>query len=129
MTKKYISLLCVLCVLCGLSLSGTDPLPLSSVRYWAYQIQDLDLSGAVNKIVNSKYDMVVIDPTVTWDYEFDAKDMVNRIKASKPSDGVHRKLVIAYIDIGQAEEGFEDRRLGVGGVAEVLLGGAELSPL
>lgn len=104
MIKKYISLLCALCVLCGLSLSGSDPLPLSSVRYWAYQIQDLDLSGAVNQIVNSRYDMVVIDPTVTWDYEFDAKDMVNRIKASKASDGIHRKLVIAYIDIGQAEE-------------------------
>jgi uncharacterized protein (TIGR01370 family) len=102
--SPFLLLLCVLCVLCGISLSGADPLPLSSVRYWAYQIQDLDLSGAVNKIVNSKYDMVVIDPTVTWDYEFDAKDMVNRIKASKASDGVHRKLVIAYIDIGEAEE-------------------------
>ena len=109
MKKKYTSLLCALCVLCGLIFNSllsaeSEPLPLSSVRYWAYQIQDLDLGGAVNKIVNSKYDMVVIDPTVTWDYEFNAKDMVNRIKASKASDGVHRKLVIAYIDIGQADD-------------------------
>ncbi len=104
MIKKYISLLCVLCVLCGLSLTGTDPLPLSSVRYWAYQLQNLDLSGAVNEIVNSRYDLVVIEPTVTCNYEFAARDMVSRIKASKASDGVHRKLVIAYIDIGEAEE-------------------------
>jgi uncharacterized protein (TIGR01370 family) len=48
--------------------------------------------------------MVAIEPTVTYDPDFDAKDMVNRIKASKASDGIHRKLVIAYIDIGEAEE-------------------------
>ncbi|NIM84094.1 MAG: hypothetical protein GTO20_35335 [Candidatus Aminicenantes bacterium] len=100
--------LCVLCVLCGLffnlSFSQNSPMPLSSVRYWAYQIQDLDTGGAIQKIVDSTYDMVVIDPMVSHDYSFDTKDMVNRIKASKASDGVHRKLVIAYIDIGQAEE-------------------------
>jgi uncharacterized protein (TIGR01370 family) len=100
--------LCLLCVLCGLffslSFSQNGPTPLSSVRYWAYQIQDLDGSSAIQKIVDSTYDMVVIDPMVTYDYSFDTKDMVNRIKASKASDGVHRKLVVAYIDIGQAEE-------------------------
>ena len=82
----------------------SSPLPLSSVRYWAYQIQGLDTSGAIDKIVNSKYDMVVIEPTVTYDPDFDARDMVNRIKASKASDNIHRKLVLAYIDIGEAEE-------------------------
>jgi uncharacterized protein (TIGR01370 family) len=82
----------------------SSPLPLSSVRYWAYQLQELDTSGAIDKIVNSKYDLVVIEPTVTYDPDFDARDMVNRIKASKASDGIHRKLVFAYIDIGEAEE-------------------------
>ena len=109
--------LCVLCLLCGLfffgsqkkiasdnTAAGNNPLPLSSIRYWAYQIQDLDVSGAINKIVNSQYDMVVVEPTVTYDPDFDASDMVNKIKASKASDGVHRKLVFAYIDIGEAEE-------------------------
>jgi cysteinyl-tRNA synthetase len=91
-------------LLFNLSLTASDPLPLANVRYWAYQIQDLDISGNVNKIVNSQYDMVVIEPTVTYDSDFDAEDMVRRIKNSKASDGVHRKLVIAYIDIGEAEE-------------------------
>lgn len=81
-----------------------DPLPLTSVRYWAYQLQDLDTPGAVQKIVDTSYDMVVIDPTVTYDPDFDAAAMVAKIKASFASDGVHRKLVMAYIDIGQAEE-------------------------
>ena len=84
--------------------TSIDRLPLSQVRYWAYQIQDLDEAGAVAAIVNSPYDMVVIDPTVTHNWDFDAKDMVLKIKASMASDKTHRKLVLAYIDIGQAEE-------------------------
>jgi uncharacterized protein (TIGR01370 family) len=84
--------------------SSHDPLSISDVKYWAYQIQDLDSPGAIDLIVNSSYDMVVIDPMVTHDYSFDASSMVSRIKASYASDGFHRKLVLAYIDIGQAEE-------------------------
>jgi len=53
-----------------------NPFALSEVRYWAYQIQQLDATGGVDAIVDSRYDMVVIDPTVTHDYGFDAKDMV-----------------------------------------------------
>jgi len=83
---------------------NSSPLPLAQVRYWGYQIQNMDRNGAVEAIINSKYDMVVIEPTVTYEYDFDVKDMVQGIKASPASDGVHRKLVIAYIDIGQAEE-------------------------
>ncbi|MCP5050167.1 MAG: hypothetical protein GY940_23580 [bacterium] len=102
--KKLFLLLCTLCVLCGSVFPQNDPLPLSNIRYWAYQIQNLDTPGNIQKIVNSQYDMVVIDPTVTYEIDFDAADMVSQIKASKASDGIHRKLVIAYIDIGQAEE-------------------------
>jgi cysteinyl-tRNA synthetase len=51
--------------------------------------------------------MLVIDPTRTdWSdatADFDARGMVARLKASQASDGVHRKLVIAYVDIGEAE--------------------------
>jgi uncharacterized protein (TIGR01370 family) len=90
--------------LCEVNLYAADPLPLSGVKFWAYQIQNLDTPGAIQAIVDSKYDLVVIDPTVTYDPDFNAADMVARIKASKASDGIHRKLVIAYIDIGQAEE-------------------------
>ncbi|MCI5223954.1 MAG: glycoside hydrolase, end-alpha-1,4-polygalactosaminidase [Candidatus Electrothrix sp. AR4] len=82
-------------------------LPLSDVSYWAYQIQNVDTAGEVDKLVASHYDMVVVEPTRTdWSSDtknFNAKEMVSRLKNSKGSDGVHRKLVIAYIDIGEAE--------------------------
>ncbi len=84
--------------------SSSEPLLLKNVRYFAYQLTGIDENDSIQKIVDSKYDMIIIEPSVTADYAFDAKDMVQRIKASKASDGVHRKSVIAYIDIGQAEE-------------------------
>ncbi len=90
-----------------LDLGPTHPLPLSKIRYFAYQIQGLRRSGAVDALVNSRYDLMVVDPTRTdWSYsaaDFDTRGMVARLKRSKASDGAHRKLVIAYIDIGEAE--------------------------
>ncbi len=81
-----------------------EPLALKDVKYWAYQIQNLNDGGAIEVLAASSYDMIVVDPTVTSSIDFDAKQMVQALKGSKASDGVHRKLVIAYIDIGQAEE-------------------------
>lgn len=86
----------------------SEPLPLSAVRTWAYQIQELYAPGAVDALAASSYDLLVIEPTRT-DYsspearQFDTAAAVAQLKASAASDGLHRKLVIAYIDIGQAE--------------------------
>ena len=42
-----------------------EPLPLSEVTYWAYQIQDISEPGAVDKLADSRYDMLVLEPTRT----------------------------------------------------------------
>jgi len=88
--------------------TGTPPMPLADVTYWAYHIQDVSRPGAVDALVASHYDMLVLEPTRTdWssdDKYFDSKEMVTRLKNSKASDGVRRKLIIAYIDIGEAED-------------------------
>jgi len=92
---------------------GTDnnavkPLPLSRVRFWAYQIQDVNSRRALRELEESRYDMLVLEPTRTdWssdDKYFDTRGMVERLKGSRAYDGQHRKLVIAYIDIGEAED-------------------------
>jgi len=86
---------------------ATEPPPLSQVRYWAYQLQGLSENGAVDKLAESHYDMLVLEPTRTdWssdDRYFDTKEMVSQLKTSEASDGIHGKLIIAYIDIGEAE--------------------------
>lgn len=84
------------------------PLTLGEVRYFAYQIQDIDQPGAVDALAATHYDMLIIEPTRTdWSSDarnFDTPGAVARLKAGLASDGIHRKLVIAYIDIGEAED-------------------------
>jgi len=88
--------------------SNAEPLALGQVAFWAYQLQDIGNPGAVDALVASHYDMLVLEPVRTdWssdDKFFDTRTMVARLKRSKASDSVHRKLVIAYLNIGQAED-------------------------
>jgi len=88
------------------SLAG--PMSLGDISYWAYQLQGISEAGAVDALASSHYDMLVLEPTRTdWssdDKSFDTRGMVTRLKGSGASDGVHRKLIIAYIDIGEAED-------------------------
>lgn len=79
---------------------------LKGAKNWAYQLQGLDLENGIDQLIQSKYDVLVIEPVRTekLSLDFDTKAMVKRIKDSKGSDGVSRKLVIAYINIGEAED-------------------------
>ena len=84
------------------------PLPLTAVRSWAIQIQDVEAQGAVDALMSSRYDLIVVEPTRTdWSdaatKNFDTAGMVAQIKGSTGHDGVHRKLVLASINLGEAE--------------------------
>jgi len=99
-----------ICVMIGLLLTGCEvrqsPLPLSQINYFGYQIENISEDGAVDDLANSRYDMLVIDPTRTdvENSDFDTKGMVGKLKETRAHDGIHRKLIIAYIDIGEAED-------------------------
>jgi len=84
----------------------TGPLGLAEVRYWGYQIQSLDEDGAIDALAESPYDLLVLEPTRTdaGSADFDTRAMVERLKATTAADGAHRKLIIAYVDIGEAED-------------------------
>jgi cysteinyl-tRNA synthetase len=79
---------------------------LKDVRFWAYQIQGLEERGAVDALVASRYDLLVLEPTRTEreSAAFDTHGMVARLQASPASRDGTTKLVIAYIDIGEAED-------------------------
>ena len=81
-------------------------IPINLVKSWTYQIQGLEFSGAVEKLALLDVDMLVVEPmaTMTDIGDFDAKKMVTRLKDSSSTDPKYRKLVLAYVDIGQAEE-------------------------
>ncbi|MCD6586916.1 MAG: endo alpha-1,4 polygalactosaminidase, partial [Candidatus Fermentibacteraceae bacterium] len=72
---------------------------LSDVEYWMYQIQDQQQDGAIEALGATHYDMLVIDQTrsivgeVGWDSAADVEYL--------QSTG---KMVICYIDVGEAED-------------------------
>jgi cysteinyl-tRNA synthetase len=79
---------------------------LHKANNWVYQLTDHESKEAVKKIIDSKFDIVVVDPirTTVGFEEFDTKGFVQKIKNSKGLSGMSRKLAIAYINIGEAEE-------------------------
>jgi cysteinyl-tRNA synthetase len=95
-------------VVLNAGVTSLAPVPLDEVTTWAYQIQDISLEGALDALEASSYDMLVLEPTRTdWssdDKSFDAPGMVTQLKNSPAGDGARRKLLIAYIDIGEAED-------------------------
>ncbi len=84
-------------------LKPRPPTRLAKVKYWGYQISNLTPSN-VTKLVASKYDMLVLEPTRTEKNAsgFDTKGMVSRLHATQGKSG-NMRIVIAYINIGQAE--------------------------
>jgi len=85
-----------------------EPLSLSQIRFFAYQIQKVEEDASVDALAHTHYDMLILEPTRTdWSSDsknFDTKAMVTKLKNTKASDNIHRKLIIAYIDIGEAED-------------------------
>lgn len=76
---------------------------LDAVTVWGYQIQDLWRDGAIDALAASDCQMLVLEPTrtVQGDEDFDTARMVRRLQ-TMPGGG--RRLVIAYVDIGEAED-------------------------
>lgn len=74
------------------------------VKSWGYQLQNLTASGAVSALAQSSYDMLVLEPTdtVAGSESFNAAQMVTQLHASTGEAG-RAKEVIAYIDVGEAE--------------------------
>jgi cysteinyl-tRNA synthetase len=75
---------------------------LKQVRTFAYQLQGLENAARRQALEQSDYDLFVLEPTrtVKGSQSFDAKGMVSRLKNA----GGRRRLVVAYIDIGEAEK-------------------------
>lgn len=81
------------------SAAATAPGPLvGGVKSWAYQLQHADPQA----IARTSYDLVVIDYTRNGDPDLPLKAAdVQRMK-KKPDGG--RRLVLAYVSIGEAED-------------------------
>ncbi|MBK6346754.1 MAG: endo alpha-1,4 polygalactosaminidase [Bacteroidales bacterium] len=78
--------------------------PLSKVDFWAYQIDALDLPESIGSLCSSHYDLLVIDQqrSLKGSEGYETQADVSRIRNSLNSSG-GKKIVVCYIDVGQAE--------------------------
>jgi len=74
---------------------------LVGVKNWLYLI-DVNLDAdTVDEIVESEHDLVVVDfiPSEEQNSDYPMREVVDRLHEAD-----HKKLVVAYVDIGQAED-------------------------
>ncbi len=75
---------------------------LSTVRNWMFQLQELDEDGAIQTLAATEYDMLVIEAGYNFsDWAYDTRHIIDQLKV-KPNG--NPRLLLAYVDIGQAED-------------------------
>ncbi len=77
---------------------------LADVGAWAIQLQGLERPGAVERLARADVDLVILDPvsTVTGRESYPMSAVVAQLHA-RPGRTLERKLVLAYVNVGQAE--------------------------
>jgi cysteinyl-tRNA synthetase, unknown class len=92
-------------LLAGASIHAQQTVPattnlLKDVHSFMYQLQGIEEPASIERLANSPYDLLIVEPafTIKGNERFDVAAMVARLKAGKPG-----RLVVAYVDIGEAE--------------------------
>jgi cysteinyl-tRNA synthetase, unknown class len=80
-----------------------EEVDISAVRTWMYQLQNIEDESALDALVASDYDLFVIEPTfqVKGSQSFPIEEVLERLKRH-PSG--KRRIVLAYVNVGQAED-------------------------
>lgn len=72
------------------------------VTEWMYQIQELDDNDNIDRLDDTDYDMLVVEPGFNFtESPYDIDYLVSKLK-QKPNG--EDRILLAYIDIGQAED-------------------------
>lgn len=73
-----------------------------TVSTWMYQIQWLDENATIDELDNTQYDMLVVEPGFNFtEDQYDVNYLVPSLKQKPNGD---ERILLAYIDIGQAED-------------------------
>jgi uncharacterized protein (TIGR01370 family) len=78
---------------------------LDDVNYWAYNIQHVETQTQRNELVGTHFDLYVLEPVVSEKEleEFDIAALVSDIREHNIQSRGVNPLIVAYIDVGQAE--------------------------
>jgi cysteinyl-tRNA synthetase len=72
------------------------------VSSWMYQIQDLDDNAMIDELAATDYDMLVVEPGNNFnDFSYNTDYLVSTLKRKNNGDA---RILLAYIDIGEAED-------------------------
>ncbi|WP_187170402.1 endo alpha-1,4 polygalactosaminidase [Salidesulfovibrio onnuriiensis] len=94
--------LLALLALPGAAQAGPMSKRLAQVKTWMYLIQDLDMNDSVQALADSPYELLVIEPGHNFsDGPYETERIVRRLRTAP--DGA-RRILLAYVDIGQAED-------------------------
>lgn len=73
-----------------------------NIETWMYQIQWLDEKATIDELDNTEYDMLVVEPGFNFiDDKYDVNYLTSSLKQKPNGD---ERILLAYIDIGQAED-------------------------
>jgi len=75
---------------------------LRGARTWMYQLQGLDEEGAIAALAATEYPLLVLEPG--HNLKEGAYDTGAMLRALRTTPSGRRRLLLAYVDIGQAEE-------------------------
>lgn len=104
--RSRAELLCLLpTILLGASCGpapSTLPEHLEAAETWMYQIQGLDENDATEVLADTDYPLLVLEPGHNFsDFPYETEEMVDALR-ERPDGG--KRLLLAYVDIGQAED-------------------------
>jgi cysteinyl-tRNA synthetase, unknown class len=108
MTRLAAAIIVASCAACAVAQPRNDPEPeaFAGVKSWAYVIQKQTEGDRLARLAASGYDVAVIDDprTIVGTESHDARADVARLHATKGAGTGRAKTVIAYVDIGEAED-------------------------
>lgn len=78
---------------------------LDEVKFWCYNIQQVNTQRQHDQLVGSHFDMYVLEPTRSEKSEsdFDIKGLISEIREYNKINYNKDPIILAYVDIGQAE--------------------------
>ena len=84
----------------------TNDMVLSAVEFWAYNIQDVSSARQYDELVGTHFDMYVLEVVTTevGEEDFDIAGLVRDIRQHNIQTRGVNPIVLAYIDVGQAED-------------------------
>lgn len=72
------------------------------ITTWMYQIQGLEERSAIDLLSDTTYDMLVVEPGHNFkNFSYDTTYLISKLKQKA---GGEKRMLLAYIDIGEAED-------------------------